>query len=71
MGHPRHGYLSTMAERKRTIRPVEERRPVEADGVPDEEGISQADVADRVDQDPDEQLNRPEQDMPEEERRQF
>jgi hypothetical protein len=61
-----------MAERKHTIRPVEERRPVEADGVPDEEGVSQADVADRIDQDPDEQVNRPEQpDMPDEERRQY
>ncbi len=32
-------------------------QPLHTEGVPDEEGISQADAADRLEQDPDEQLN--------------
>jgi hypothetical protein len=32
-------------------------RPVELDGVPDEEDVSTADASDRVDRDPDEQPN--------------
>ena len=32
--------------------------PIEPDGVPEEESISEADVADRVDLDPEDQPNR-------------
>lgn len=32
-------------------------QPLHTEGVPEEEGISQADVAERLDKDPDEQLN--------------
>ena len=32
--------------------------PIEPEGVPAEEGVSQADVADRVDLDPEDQPNR-------------
>ena len=35
-----------------------EGRPIETEGAPAEEGISDADVADRVDLDPEEQPNR-------------
>ncbi len=35
-----------------------EHRPVESEGVPSEERIDPADVADRVDREPDEQENR-------------
>jgi hypothetical protein len=37
--------------------PHGEERPVQADGVPAEEQISEADVAERLDEDPDEQEN--------------
>lgn len=33
-------------------------RPVQVEGVPAEEGISEADVAERVDEDPEHQVNR-------------
>jgi hypothetical protein len=40
--------------------PDEQQRPVEVDGVPAEEQISEADVADRVDDDPEEADNQEE-----------
>jgi hypothetical protein len=50
----------------------EKRPPMEVEGAPDEEGISQANVAERVDLDPEEQLNRPDQpDATPDEKRQF
>ena len=55
------GYTSPMGDREHTRQPVEEQRPVEVDGAPTEEDLSGADVADRLDLDPEEQLNRPEQ----------
>lgn len=36
----------------------ENERPVELGGVPDEEGVSTADAAERVDEEPEEQKNR-------------
>jgi hypothetical protein len=39
-----------------------EEHPIELDGVPAEEGISPADVAERLDEDPEEQVNRTDQD---------
>ena len=41
--------------------PPDEHRPVEVEEVPAEEGISEADVADRVDLEPEEQENFPDQ----------
>lgn len=35
----------------------DEDRPVDVDAVPDEEGIDEADAADRLDEDPEEQEN--------------
>ena len=50
----------------------EEDRPLDVEGVPEEEGVSDADAAERVDEDPDEQRNRPDQPgVSAEERRQF
>lgn len=50
----------------------EKRPPIDITNVPDEEGISEADVAERVDRDPEEQLNRPDQpDATPGEKRQF
>jgi len=61
-----------MGDREHTQQPVEEKRPIEVDGVPSEEDVSGADVAERVGLDPDEQLNRPDQpDASPEERRQY
>ena len=61
-----------MADREHTRQPVEDERPVQIDGAPSEEDLSGADVAERVDLDPDEQLNRPDQpDASAEERRQY
>lgn len=61
-----------MADREHTRQPVEEERPVRVDGAPSEEDLSGADVAERVDLDPEEQLNRPDQpDASAEERRQY
>lgn len=37
----------------------DEDRPVEFEGVPVEEGMDEADAADRLDEDPDEQVNFP------------
>ncbi|MBA2956133.1 hypothetical protein GON03_17465 [Nocardioides sp. MAH-18] len=46
--------------------------PVRAEGVPDEEGMTEADVEERVDQAPDEHLSRPDQpDFDPEERRPY
>jgi len=49
-------------ERVRTLMtsPREE-RPVELEGVPAEEGISEADVTERLDEDPAKQVNKPDQ----------
>lgn len=40
--------------------PIPERhgKPLDLEGVPDEEGISEADAAERLDKDPEEQENR-------------
>jgi len=52
-------------------KPVEERRPLEAEGL-EQEGHSGADAAERLAQDPEEQVNRTDQpDMTEEEQRPF
>lgn len=40
--------------------PDEQERPVEVDGAPAEENISEADVAERVDEDPEEADNKEE-----------
>lgn len=45
--------MSTTPEPPRSADP-----PIELEGVPEEEGISEADAAERVDLDPDEQQNR-------------
>jgi hypothetical protein len=59
-----------MGEQEHTKQPVQEKRPLEADQVPDEEALSIADAADRMNVQPDEQLNRPDQpDFDEAERR--
>jgi len=72
MGAADVGYRRHMADREHTKQPVEEQRPVEVDGAPSEEAPSEADVADRVDLDPEKQLNRPDQpDASPEERRQY
>ncbi|MFC6045120.1 hypothetical protein ACFP8W_08835 [Nocardioides hankookensis] len=61
-----------MGEQEHTKQPVQEERPLDLEGVPDEEDVSTADSADRVDAEPDEQLNRPDQpDFDESERRQY
>ena len=61
-----------MGDREHTKQPVEERLPLDVEGPPAEEGLSAADAADRVDLDPEEQLNRPDQpDATPDERRQF
>lgn len=56
------GYPTGMGDREHTKQPVEEVRPVEADAVPDEEGMSDARAADDLQEAPNEHLNRPEQD---------
>jgi hypothetical protein len=43
--------MSEMADHERE-------RPVELKDVPDEEGVSQADAAERLDEDPEDQRNR-------------
>ena len=48
------GYRTGMTE----MAGPERSRPVEIEGVPEEEGVSTADAAERVDEDPDEQRNR-------------
>ena len=61
-----------MGAQEHTKQPVQEERPLEADQVPDEEALSIADVADRVEAEPDEQLSRPDQpDFDEAERQQY
>jgi hypothetical protein len=50
-----------MGDREHTKQPVEELRAVDTDAVPDEEGVSDASAAETVHEEPDEQLNRPEQ----------
>lgn len=66
------GYRSPMTEQEHTRQPVQEERPLDLEGVPDEEDVSTADTAERVDDEPDEQLNRPDQpDFDEAERRQY
>jgi hypothetical protein len=61
-----------MGENEHTKQPVQEERPIDLEGVPDEEDVSTTDAADRVDAGPDEQLNRPDQpDFDESERRQY
>lgn len=61
-----------MGEGEHTKQPVEEQRPVVAQGVPEEEDLAEADVAERVDLDPEEQPNRSDQaDFDEAERRQY
>lgn len=56
MKPPRPGYAVVMTV---TPEPPED-RPVELEGVPDEEGISAADAAERVERDPEDQDNREE-----------
>ncbi|MCW2793433.1 MAG: hypothetical protein JWO76_2531 [Nocardioides sp.] len=51
VSRPHNGYDPGMT----TAHPEE--RPVDLEGVPAEEGISSADAADRIDEDPDEQVN--------------
>ena len=51
MAASRIGYRQAM-----TYQPEEE-RPIELEDVPDEEGISVADAAERIDKDPEEQKN--------------
>ena len=52
------------------VRPAREHE-AHVEGVPETEGVTESDVAERLDADPDEQPNRPDQDMPEWERRQY
>jgi len=52
MSFPPVGYQCTMTQTS------DEGLPVQAQGAPAEEGISEADVADRVDLDPEDQPNR-------------
>ncbi|HEY9566142.1 MAG TPA: hypothetical protein VIR30_20470 [Nocardioides sp.] len=50
----------------------EKRAPIDIEGAPAEEGVSPADAAARLDLDPEDQVNRPEQpDADPAERRQF
>jgi len=68
----RDGYRLRMADREHTKQPREEERPLYLKCVPDEEVVSKPDAADRVDLEPDDQLNRPDQpDFDEAERRQY
>jgi hypothetical protein len=72
MAPPAEGYRRPMADREYTKQPRQEERPLVVEGVPEEEDVSTADVAERVDAGPDEQLNRPDQpDFDEAERRQY
>jgi hypothetical protein len=48
------GYGMSMSE----MADHERERPVELEGVPEEEGVSAADAAERVDEEPEEQHNR-------------
>lgn len=56
-------WRAEVVERVRTfMTSPREERPVELEGVPAEEGISEADVSERLDNDPEEQVNKPDQD---------
>lgn len=56
MGLPAPGYAVVM-----TVKPEPpEDRPIDLEGVPAEEGISEADAAERVEKDPEEQDNQEE-----------
>lgn len=50
-----------MGDREHTKQPVEELRAIDTDAVPDEEGVSDASAAQTVNESPEEQLNRPDQ----------
>jgi len=52
-------------DRSRTPADAARETPVEVEGVPAEEGISEADVAERLDEDPEQQKNFTEADVPE------
>jgi hypothetical protein len=52
VGETDRGYVGGMSEM------ADNQRPVEIEGVPEGEEISEADVAERVDEDPEEQENR-------------
>ncbi len=59
-------------ERPHISTSTHQRPPTAAEGVPAEEGMTQSDVEERVDLDPEEQPNRTDQaDMSPEERRQY
>lgn len=55
------GYPTGMGDREHTKQPVEELRAVDTDAVPDEEGVSDASAAETVDESPEGQVNRPDQ----------
>jgi len=55
------GYPIGMGDREHTKQPVEELRAVDTDAVPDEEGVSDASAAETLHEEPEDQLNRPEQ----------
>lgn len=57
-----------MGDRERTKQPVEEHRPVEVEGLPAEEDMTTADAAERVDLDPEEQVNRTDRTIAEDDR---
>ncbi len=66
------GYHDIMGDREHPRPHAEQRRPLDLEGTPAEEDLSAADAADRVDLDPEEQVNRPNQPgVSPEERRQF
>ncbi|QNN53306.1 hypothetical protein [Nocardioides mesophilus] len=48
--------------------PHMEERPIQVDGAPAQEGLSRADVADRLKKDPEKQRNRTDPDQPVEDR---
>ncbi|WP_028645547.1 hypothetical protein [Nocardioides sp. URHA0020] len=50
-----------MGDRQHIRKSVQEHGPLSVEGAPGEEDLSTADVADRLDLDPGEQLNRPDQ----------
>jgi hypothetical protein len=54
MTSPHVGYDGTMSQ----MGEHERERPVEVEGVPEGEEISEGDAAERIDEDPDEQANR-------------
>lgn len=61
-----------MAEREHTRQITEEAKSVDTGAVPDEEGVTDADAAEELDQSAEEQPNRPDQeDFSEGERQQY